>query len=145
MARSELLAECDYEAEAAHIERFGSHVAAFNDLHAHHGGPLLHVPKVVPELSRAKVVTTELAPGHPIDYTRDLTQERRDLIGTQLLRLSLEELFFWRFMQTDPNWSNYLYCESLDQVAPPVAPLGLLVRFMGFALLIVRPGIPRSP
>ncbi|KAK7482187.1 hypothetical protein BaRGS_00026536 [Batillaria attramentaria] len=30
-------------------------------------------------------------------------------IGTGILRLCLKELFEWRFMQTDPNWSNFLY------------------------------------
>mmetsp|Transcript_6805 Transcript_6805/g.14675 ORF Transcript_6805/g.14675 Transcript_6805/m.14675 type:complete len:179 (-) Transcript_6805:367-903(-) len=26
-----------------------------------------------------------------------------------VLRLTLRELFVWRFMQTDPNWGNFLY------------------------------------
>lgn len=30
-------------------------------------------------------------------------------MGTRLLRLTLRELFGWRFMQTDPNWGNFLY------------------------------------
>jgi aarF domain-containing kinase len=30
-------------------------------------------------------------------------------VGTQLLRLTLRELFHWGYMQTDPNWGNFLY------------------------------------
>ena len=35
-------------------------------------------------------------------------QEVRDAVGTLLLRLTLRELFQWRFMQTDPNWGNFM-------------------------------------
>lgn len=34
----------------------------------------------------------------------------------QLLRLCLRELFEFRFMQTDPNWANFLYDASSHQV-----------------------------
>ena len=30
-------------------------------------------------------------------------------MGTLLLQLTLKELFQWRFMQTDPNWGNFLF------------------------------------
>lgn len=36
----------------------------------------------------------------------------------QLLRLCLRELFEFRFMQTDPNWANFLYDASSHQVGP---------------------------
>ena len=38
-------------------------------------------------------------------------QDVRDAVGTTLLQLTLKELFQWRFMQTDPNWGNFLYDE----------------------------------
>jgi aarF domain-containing kinase len=38
-----------------------------------------------------------------------MDQSVRDTVGTQLLRLTLRELYDWRFMQTDPNWGNFLY------------------------------------
>ena len=38
-----------------------------------------------------------------------MVQAERDRVGTRLLWLSLAELFTFRFMQTDPNWSNFLY------------------------------------
>ena len=38
-----------------------------------------------------------------------MSQDVRDAVGTLLLQLTLKELFEWRFMQTDPNWGNFLY------------------------------------
>ena len=36
--------------------------------------------------------------------------------GTNILRLCLIELFQFRFMQTDPNWANFLYNSSSDRL-----------------------------
>lgn len=33
-----------------------------------------------------------------------MPQEVRNAVGTRLLKLTLKELFHWRYMQTDPNW-----------------------------------------
>ena len=38
-----------------------------------------------------------------------MDQAVRDAVGTTLLELTLRELFVWRFMQTDPNWGNFLF------------------------------------
>lgn len=38
-----------------------------------------------------------------------LDQGIRDMVGTWLLKLTLKELYDWRFMQTDPNWGNFLF------------------------------------
>ena len=41
-----------------------------------------------------------------------MSQEVRSDMGTLLLKLTIKELFEWRFMQTDPNWGNFLYDEA---------------------------------
>ena len=38
-----------------------------------------------------------------------MDQATRDDVAEKLLRLTLVELFNYRFMQTDPNWGNFLY------------------------------------
>ena len=63
------------------------------------GDEAFRVPGVVDELSSEHVLTTELAPGVPIDRAVALPQEERDYVGSQLLRLILRELFEFRFMQ----------------------------------------------
>lgn len=60
-------------------------------------------------VTTARVLTTELVPGVHIDRVASMPQRVRDAVGTTLLRLTLRELFSWRFMQTDPNWGNFLF------------------------------------
>lgn len=43
-------------------------------------------------------------------------QKERDYIGTELLRITLRELFEFRFMQTDPNFANFLYDSPTRQL-----------------------------
>lgn len=37
-------------------------------------------------------------------------------IGTRILQLCMHELFEFRLMQTDPNWSNFLFNEATRKV-----------------------------
>ena len=100
VAKEELTLECDYEYERdsqAHMARL------LRD------DPHWHVPRVIPALCSKGVITTEYAPGVAIDKAAHLPQDERDYIGTQLLRVTLRELFEFRFMQTDPNFANFLY------------------------------------
>ena len=46
----------------------------------------------------------------------EMSQPVRDAVGTLLLQLTLRELFSWRFMQTDPNWGNFLYDEAAGKL-----------------------------
>ncbi|GBF99518.1 aarF domain-containing kinase [Raphidocelis subcapitata] len=104
VAKRELKLECDYEYEARCQARFKQLVEGDGQLAGD-----FHVPGVVPELSAAQVLTSEWVEGYAIDKVRQLDQGVRDEVGTRLLRLTLRELFGWRFMQTDPNWGNFLY------------------------------------
>lgn len=42
-----------------------------------------------------------------------------DQIGTNILRLCLRELFQFRFMQTDPNWANFLFSPPSTAASSP--------------------------
>jgi aarF domain-containing kinase len=55
--------------------------------------------------------------GVHIDKVADLPQATRDAIGTRLLRLTLKELYEWRYMQSDPNWGNFLYDPTTDTLS----------------------------
>jgi aarF domain-containing kinase len=102
VAREELSAECDYVREATSQERFRGLLA---------GDLAITVPEVIRELSTKRVLVTSWLEGMPIDQVIEagLPQEVRDHIARTLLRLTLKELFVWRFMQTDPNWGNFFY------------------------------------
>jgi len=72
---------------------------------------------VFDEVSGARVLTTEMIDGVSLEQACDLeSQEKRNMIGDAILRLTLTELFVWRVMQTDPNWSNFLYCADDDRI-----------------------------
>ncbi|XP_078060996.1 atypical kinase COQ8A, mitochondrial-like, partial [Mustelus asterias] len=75
------------------------------------------VPSVIEGLSSKGVLTTELAPGFPLDKAEGLDQETRNEICANILRLCLRELFEFRYMQTDPNWSNFFYDPQNRQVS----------------------------
>ncbi|KAL6525849.1 hypothetical protein OROMI_030244 [Orobanche minor] len=103
VAKEELSRECDYELEAKNQIRFRSLLANTKGF---------YVPFVVDDLSSRRVLTTELVPGVPVDKVALLDQETRNYVGKKLLELTLMELFIFKFMQTDPNWSNFLYNEA---------------------------------
>ncbi|KAI0166696.1 ABC1-domain-containing protein [Hypoxylon sp. FL1284] len=106
-ARVELAWECDYEREAACARRYRELLADEPAVFA--------VPRVFAEASGRQVLTMEYMEGVGVtkagssSSSPPLTQEQRDWIGTQILRLCLREIAEFRFMQTDPNWSNFLY------------------------------------
>lgn len=105
VGRDELKVECDYLQETKHQQRFKKLVE--ND-------PFLSkerfvVPDVVTDVTTGEILTTEYARGGTIDKVVDLDQAERDRIGHYIFYLTIQELFVWRFMQTDPNWGNFLY------------------------------------
>ncbi|XP_037097160.1 atypical kinase COQ8A, mitochondrial [Syngnathus acus] len=104
----ELALECDYVKEAKCCTKF-------QELLKDH--PFFYVPDVIAELSGQRVLTTTLVSGFPLDRATDLPQELRNEICEQILFLCLRELFEFRFMQTDPNWSNFFYDPHKHKVA----------------------------
>lgn len=44
-----------------------------------------------------------------IDVDLGPVQEVRNHVARLMLRCTINELFDWRFMQTDPNWGNFLF------------------------------------
>ena len=105
--RKELRAECDYVREANCQRVFKQTVG--ND-------PFFYVPDVVEELSSKHVLTSEFVRGTSLEHAVELPQDTRDMLARQILRLCLKELFVWRLMQTDPNWSNFLYDHSAGRL-----------------------------
>ncbi|XP_010240829.1 PREDICTED: protein ABC transporter 1, mitochondrial [Nelumbo nucifera] len=103
VAKEELSRECDYKLEATNQNRFCELLSNIEGF---------YVPMVIDDLSSKRVLTTELVSGVPIDKVVVLPKETRDYVGKKLLELTLMELFVFRFMQTDPNWSNFLYDED---------------------------------
>lgn len=105
VAKEELTVECDYELEAMHQMKYRDLV--LND-------PILSrnvfVPNVFPHLSHKQVLVTEFVEDAiPIDQLVSLSQEVRNQVASNILMLTVKELFEWKFIQSDPNFSNFLY------------------------------------
>ena len=107
VARRELSWEVDYERERWAANRF-------RDLLA--DDPNFFIPGIEEGLSSKRVITSELIQGASIDSVAKLDQETRNNVSMRMLELCLRELFEFRFMQTDPNWSNYFYDPNTDQI-----------------------------
>lgn len=105
-ARIELKWECDYIREANNVERF-------RDLLK--DDPAFSVPKVYHEISDEHVLTMEMMKG--IEVAKgDFDQDTKNWICENIMRLCLKEIYTFRFMQTDPNWANFLYNPDTKKV-----------------------------
>jgi predicted unusual protein kinase regulating ubiquinone biosynthesis (AarF/ABC1/UbiB family) len=106
----ELRREADYRREARNTERYRELVGS---------DPGVLVPRVHADLSTTRVLATDRVRALPIEDLRSAehSQDRRDAIGEKLLRLVFRELFEFRFVQTDPNFANYLFEPKHERVA----------------------------
>lgn len=107
-ARTELAWECDYIREAECARRFKTLLADDTDVFA--------VPEIFPEASGPRVLTAEYMTGSAVTKLPSLSQADRDLIGSNIVRLCLREIFEFKFMQSDPNWTNFLYNTSTHKL-----------------------------
>ena len=106
----ELGREADYTREASNATRFRELLA---------DEPGVFVPRVHADLSTRRVLALDRVWALPIEDLRgrEHPAERRDRLARGLLRIVFRELFEFRFMQTDPNFANYLYDPKSERVA----------------------------
>ncbi|EZA61612.1 atypical kinase COQ8B, mitochondrial isoform X2 [Ooceraea biroi] len=107
VAKRELTWEVDYVREAECTKKYKELVAPYPDF---------YVPTVIDEFSTKQVFTTEMIEGIPVDKCVEMDVKIRERISELVMRLSLKELFEFRYMQTDPNWSNFFYNPSTNQL-----------------------------
>ncbi|KAF9904641.1 hypothetical protein EC991_002515 [Linnemannia zychae] len=101
VAQRELGWETDYLREADCIEEFGNLLK---------DDPDFAVPRLVREASGPMVLTMEWMQGETMSQAMQMRDQAvRDRIGTAIMSLCLRELFDFQYMQTDPNWTNFLY------------------------------------
>lgn len=107
-ARTELAWECDYIREAEAARRFRELLADDTEV--------FRVPQIYNHASGKQVLTMERMSGIAVTRVKSFNQEQRDWIGTQILRLCLREIMEFRYMQTDPNWTNFLYNKQDNKI-----------------------------
>jgi predicted unusual protein kinase regulating ubiquinone biosynthesis (AarF/ABC1/UbiB family) len=101
IAKEQLREESDYEREATYLKRYGELLEDVEEV---------VVPRVHRDLSTRTVLAMDRLRGVPLEDLcgAEHTQARRDKASTLLLRLVLREFFEFEFLQSDPNFGNYL-------------------------------------
>ena len=108
--RTQLHRETDYGAEAKSLSAY--RLALGDD-------PVLSVPAVHADLCTPHILATDFAPGEPLDRLMQAgqPQAQRDAVATALCRLAVREVYVMRWVQTDPNFGNYLYDAHTGRIA----------------------------
>jgi predicted unusual protein kinase regulating ubiquinone biosynthesis (AarF/ABC1/UbiB family) len=92
--------ELDYVREAESQRQF----AAYFD-----GHPTITVPRVVDELSTARVITSDLSTGARFSEMLDWSQEEKDLAAETIYRFTFRSLYELQAFNGDPHPGNYLF------------------------------------
>lgn len=106
-ARKQLHEETDYAREGQQLARFG-------DLLAGQGGFV--VPDLQADWSTPQILAMSYVEGAPIEDLADASQDLRDRAAADLIQLTLQELFTFGLMQTDPNFANYRYDAAAGRI-----------------------------
>ncbi|CCK70909.1 protein kinase COQ8 KNAG_0F02440 [Huiozyma naganishii CBS 8797] len=108
-ARKELRWECDYLREAKALQKFEKLLK---------DDPVFTVPHVFEDYTTPNVLTMSMMEGDEIMKlpTHVETQEVKNFIAEHIMRLCLEEIATFEYMQTDPNWANFLYNSKTHKI-----------------------------
>ncbi|MEO9864373.1 MAG: AarF/ABC1/UbiB kinase family protein [Yoonia sp.] len=106
-ARKQLHEETDYTREGAQMMRF-------RDLLK--GDVTFAVPDLQDDWSTPQILAMTYMDGAAIEDLADASQTVRDQVATDLISLTLRELFTFGLMQTDPNFANYRYDQTSRQI-----------------------------
>ncbi|XP_031366778.1 atypical kinase COQ8B, mitochondrial isoform X2 [Apis dorsata] len=107
VAKRELAWEVDYIREAECTRKYKKLMEPYSNY---------YVPTVIDELSTNQIFTTEMVEGIPVDKCTTMDMDTKEHICKLIMNLCLKELFVFRYMQTDPNWSNFLYNTNTRQL-----------------------------
>ncbi|MFG1501198.1 AarF/ABC1/UbiB kinase family protein [Halobacteriovorax sp. XZX-3] len=96
-----LFLETDYQAEAKSINEFRKLLSEY---------PQYKIPEVLEDFSNEQVLTMEYLDGHTLrDLDQlNLSQEARNELGRDFMRLMFLELFQFKKVQTDVHMGNYI-------------------------------------
>ena len=101
-AKRQLHQEADYLAEARFLARYRRLMA---------DEPGVLVPGVHGDFTTRRILAMDYVDGEPLAAlaAEGVSQRSRDEMGAKFERLLFRELFEFGFMQTDPNFANYLW------------------------------------
>jgi predicted unusual protein kinase regulating ubiquinone biosynthesis (AarF/ABC1/UbiB family) len=98
--RERVTEELDYRTEARNQQMFADY---------YDGHPTIHVPRVLPEYSARRVMTSELADGARFAALAGWSQDERDLAAETIYRFVFRSLYQAHAFNGDPHPGNYLF------------------------------------
>jgi predicted unusual protein kinase regulating ubiquinone biosynthesis (AarF/ABC1/UbiB family) len=105
--RKQLHEETDYDREGRQLLRFQNLLL---------DAPQFIVPALHEDWCTPSILAMDYVVGIAIEDVENYTQTVRNQIITNLLDLTFRELFEFGLMQTDPNFANYLYKPTTQQI-----------------------------
>jgi aarF domain-containing kinase len=107
--RRALKQETDYKREAKSLQDFSRLVA---------DTPNYRVPDIYPEISTKKVLAMSYEEGLKLKtwISTERSNAQNEVFASTVLKLLFKELFEWGFVQTDPNYGNFLYRPDQSQL-----------------------------
>ncbi|MCB5199768.1 AarF/ABC1/UbiB kinase family protein [Loktanella sp. TSTF-M6] len=106
-ARNQLHQETDYAREAGQLTRFGDLLE---------DDTRFVVPRCHADWSTPQILSMDFVTGVPVESILDQPQQVRDRVAADLIDLTLQELFVFGHMQTDPNFANYQYDQGTGRI-----------------------------
>jgi len=106
-AKIQLKHEADYLLEARHLNQYRQYLIHDTDY---------RLPEVLTELTTPNILVMSYVEGSHIESLVHASQAERDRVMTLLFSLFFRELFEYRLVQTDPNFANYLYDHTRQQL-----------------------------
>jgi len=96
-----LIREVNYTEEVNSTENFAALLLDF---------PIFKVPKINHDFSNDKIITLEFLDGHSLNdiESLSLTQDQRNTLGREFMRLLFLEIFVFEEVQTDAHFGNYI-------------------------------------
>jgi predicted unusual protein kinase regulating ubiquinone biosynthesis (AarF/ABC1/UbiB family) len=108
-AKRQLREEADYAGEAQRLARYRRLLE---------GDHAFVVPRVHADFTTSQILAMDRLHGVPLEDLcgAEHGQARRDAAATDLYRLLFRELFEFGFVQTDPNFANYLWLPDEERL-----------------------------
>lgn len=106
-AKQQLHQEADYRKEAEFMRQYADSLTGFDRF---------NVPTPVSALTTERVLVMTWCDGVPIDQLVQASPSVRNQLVHDLMQLFFHELFLLQKVQTDPNFANFLYNHSAQQI-----------------------------
>jgi len=106
-AKLQLKSEADYLQEAAYLTEYRRHLA---------NNPHFLLPEPFTALTTSTILVMSYVEGIAIEALTERSQVERDRVMSLLFELLFRELFEFSLVQTDPNFANYQYNTTTQQL-----------------------------